>query len=89
MKQHWSCRWVGVRFVTALDLIKCLEQIKLQRLILTRAPISELPFFIRTMDSLQTVKTCKLLKLLDLMNDYVKGYEHFFYPTPSPKGFMG
>ena len=37
------------RFVTALDLIKCLEQIKLQRLLLTSAPISELARNIITM----------------------------------------
>ena len=35
-----------IRFVTALDLIKCLKQIKLQRLLLTCAPISELPSYL-------------------------------------------
>ena len=38
-----------IRFATALDLIKFLIQIKYQRLILTCAPISELPFNISTM----------------------------------------
>ena len=32
-------KWV--RFVTALDLIKCFKQIKKQRLLLTYAPLSE------------------------------------------------
>ena len=32
-----------IRFVTALDLIKCLKQDEYQRLPLTCAPISELP----------------------------------------------
>ena len=36
------------RFVTALDLIKCLKQIKQQILLLTYAPISELPSSIST-----------------------------------------
>mgnify|MGYP007015800062 CR=1 FL=1 len=38
----------NIQFVTALDLIKCLEQIKYQRLHLTCAPISELPSSIIT-----------------------------------------
>ena len=32
-----------IRFVAVLDNIKCLKQIKLQRLLFTCAPISELP----------------------------------------------
>ena len=36
------------RFVTALDLIKCLNQMNSQILLLTCAPISELPSDIRT-----------------------------------------
>ena len=35
-----------IRFVTALDLIKFLEQIRQQRLLLTCATISELPYHI-------------------------------------------
>ena len=38
-----------IRFVTALDLIKCRIQVKQQRLLVTCAPISELPFDIITM----------------------------------------
>ena len=37
------------RFVTALDLIKCLKQIKQQRLLPTCAPMSELQYNISTM----------------------------------------
>ena len=39
------------RFVTAHALSKCLEQIKWQRLLLTSAPMSELPSNISTMVS--------------------------------------
>ena len=35
-----------IRFVTAPDLTKCLEQIRQQRLLPTSAPISELPYHI-------------------------------------------
>ena len=38
-----------VGFVTALNLIKCCKKIKLQRFILTCAPISDLPSDISTM----------------------------------------
>ena len=38
-----------MRFVTALDLIKCLKQIKSQRLLRTCALISEIPYDISTM----------------------------------------
>ena len=38
-----------IRFVTALDLIKYLKQIKYNRFLLTYAPISELPSNISTM----------------------------------------
>ena len=44
-----SCYGEKIRFVTALDLIKCLKQIKEQRLLLTCAPISILPFRVSTM----------------------------------------
>ena len=40
MKENKSFRRKKQRFVTALDLIKCLKQIKLHKLILTRPPIS-------------------------------------------------
>ena len=36
------------RFVTAFDLVKCLKQIKSQRLLPTFAPISEVPSNIST-----------------------------------------
>ena len=39
-----------IQFVTALDLIKCLTLIKLQILLLTCAPISELPSNINTVE---------------------------------------
>ena len=39
----------NVQFVTVLDLIECLEQTKLQRLILTSAPISAIQSNITTM----------------------------------------
>ena len=38
-----------IGFVTVLGLIKCLKQIKQQRVHLTWAPISELPYNISTM----------------------------------------
>ena len=38
-----------IRFVTDVDLIKCLKQIKHQRLLLTCTPISELPSNIGSM----------------------------------------
>ena len=38
-----------IRFVIALDLIQCLKQIRQKRLILTSAPLSELPSDISTM----------------------------------------
>ena len=41
MKENRSLR--GKKIVSALDLIKCLENINLQRLFLTCATISELP----------------------------------------------
>ena len=41
------------RFVTALDLIKCLKQIKLQILLLTCSPISELTSNISSMTVVQ------------------------------------
>ena len=40
----------NIRFVAALDLIKGLKQIKYERLLLTCAPISELPSNISAMD---------------------------------------
>ena len=43
-----ACR-EKIRTFFAFDLIKCLKIIKLQRLPLTSAPISELPFNISTM----------------------------------------
>ena len=39
----------NIRFVTALDLINCVDQIKYQKLLLTCAPISELPSNTSTM----------------------------------------
>ena len=42
MKENWSFRRNKIRFVTTLDLIKCLKQIKYQRLLLTCTPISKL-----------------------------------------------
>ena len=39
----------NIRFVTALDIIKGLKQILLLRLLLTCAPIYELPSIISTM----------------------------------------
>ena len=33
----------NIRFVTALDRIKCLTQVKYQRLLLTCAPVNKLP----------------------------------------------
>ena len=54
--EHVACAWrfIGIfgeknRFVTALDLIKCIEQIKHPILVLTYAPIFELPSYIITM----------------------------------------
>ena len=41
--------WGEEKKLTALDLIKCLKQIKYQRLILTCVPFSVLPFSISTM----------------------------------------
>ena len=38
---NWALRRKKIRFMTALDLIKCLKQIKLQGLLLEFAPISE------------------------------------------------
>ena len=38
-----------VRFVSAFDLMKCLKHIKLKKMLLTRAPVSELPSNIGTM----------------------------------------
>ena len=38
----------GKQFVTSLDLVNCLKQIKEQRLLLTCTPISELPSNIST-----------------------------------------
>ena len=38
-------------FVTSFNIITCLKQIKLQRMLLTCAPISELPSHISTMIS--------------------------------------
>ena len=37
-------RILNIRFVTTLDLIKCLKHIKYQRLLLKIAPISVLPY---------------------------------------------
>ena len=41
--ENWSFRRTNIQFVTALDPIQCLGQIKYQRLLLKCAPISELP----------------------------------------------
>ena len=43
MTENSYFRIKSIRFVTALDLIKCLKHIKYLRLLLTCAPISELP----------------------------------------------
>ena len=55
LRTHEDKLFFSLRFVTALDLIKCLKQINTQRLILRCAPISEFPSNIRTMR-----KICKL-----------------------------
>ena len=47
LSEHFSKKELW--FLTALDLIKCLEQIKLQSLLLICAPISQLQFNISTM----------------------------------------
>ena len=47
-----------IRVVTVLDLIKCLKQIKWQRLLLTYAPISELPSNISTVRELEFPFPC-------------------------------
>ena len=39
MKKNRSFRSIKIRFVTSLDLIKCLKQVKLQRLPITYAHI--------------------------------------------------
>ena len=44
--------FLKIRFVSGLDLIKCLKQIKLQRLLIPCAPISELPSNISNMDGI-------------------------------------
>ena len=51
------------RFLITLDLIKCLKQIKYQRLRLPRAHISELPSDIRTMDVLGIMNGCTALHI--------------------------
>ena len=45
-----------IRFVTVLDVIECLKQVKHQGLIHTCAPISELPSKISTMPKIQHVQ---------------------------------
>ena len=40
-----------IRFVTDLDLIKCINQIKLQILLLSCTPISEIPSNISTIEN--------------------------------------
>ena len=47
-EENRSSQRKKIRFVSALDQIKCLEQIKYPRLLLTCAPISELPSNKRT-----------------------------------------
>ena len=54
MVTHYMLRTHGfsdknTRFVTALDVIKCLEQVEKQILRLTCAPLNELPSNISTM----------------------------------------
>ena len=49
MKENKSLWRKNIRFTTALDLIKYFKQIKLQRLLLTCAPFSDLPSDISTM----------------------------------------
>ena len=45
----WAFSGKNTRFVTDPDLIRCLKYIKYWRLLLTCAPISELPSDVRTM----------------------------------------
>ena len=49
MKENRLFRTKNIQFVTALNQIKCLKHIRWQRLLLTCAPISELPSNIGTM----------------------------------------
>ena len=49
--ENRSFRRKFIRYVTARNLIKCLQQIKQHRLLLTRAPSSEIPSNISTLCS--------------------------------------
>ena len=59
MQENRSVRQIKIRFVTALDRIKYLKQIKCHTLILTCAPFSELPSNMSTM--VLTVRSIYLL----------------------------
>ena len=48
-ERKWVFSEIKIRYLTALDLIKCLKKFKDQRLLLKCAPISELPPNISTM----------------------------------------
>ena len=48
MKENRPFRRKKIRFTTALNLIKCLKQVKLRILLLTRVPVSGLPSNIST-----------------------------------------
>ena len=60
-----------IRFVTALVLIKCLKQIKMQRLLLPCAPISELQFIILYVQEVVTL----------LYSNFIHKMGHYFLDT--------
>ena len=52
-----------IRFVTAVDLVKCLEQIKDQSWLLTCASISDLPSYRSTLDKNTLLSVMKYITL--------------------------
>ena len=57
-----------MQFVTALDLIKCIKQIKYQTLLLTCAPISKLPSKYHGLESAQKEGVTPRLTFIDPIN---------------------
>ena len=81
MKENRSFRRGKIRFDPSLDLNKCLKQIKLQRLFLTCAPISELPSNISSMIYLGAMPRREGMERKDLLAANVKIFKVNKYIT--------
>ena len=74
MKEYRSFLKKKIGFETALDVIKCLKQIKQPRLVHTYVPIYELPAKIITMINILSWATTVIVKIIVLKKNKLSAY---------------